>query len=80
MLDGDITHVLPMPVETVGSNAIGVEEGLEAVVRGLKAQLAGRLQSPGQTWRKFWPMLATAKTNSGAVSASAVSEADRSSA
>lgn len=80
MLDGDITHVLPLPVETAGTNVIDVEDDLEAVVGGLKARLAGRLQSPGQTWRKFWPMLATSKTNSGAVSASAVSEADRSSA
>lgn len=71
-----------MPVETVGPNDAHVEDGPEAVARGLKAQPVGRLQSPGQTWRKFWPMLATAKTNGGGVggSASAVSEADRNSA
>ncbi|GAU86098.1 hypothetical protein BIWAKO_06046 [Bosea sp. BIWAKO-01] len=30
-LDGNITHVVPMPVEAVGPNVTGFEDGLDAV-------------------------------------------------
>ena len=48
LLDGDITHVLPLPVETAGTNVIDVEDGLEAIdVRVVEADLVGVLARAG---------------------------------
>ena len=44
--------VVSRSLKLVGPNATLVEDGVEAVIRGLKAQLAGELKFPDQTWRE----------------------------
>jgi hypothetical protein len=39
-------------LKPVGPNATLVEGDIEVAIRGLKSQLAGRLQLPGQLWRE----------------------------
>jgi dihydrofolate reductase len=44
--------VVSRSLKSVGPNATLVENDLEAVVHGLKAQLSERLRLPGQSWRE----------------------------
>ena len=44
--------VLSRTLKSVGPNATLVEGDIEVAIRGLKSQLAGRLQLPGQLWRE----------------------------
>ena len=49
---GQPKWVVSRSLKSVGPNATLVADDFEAVIRELKARLAGRSPSPGQTWRE----------------------------
>ena len=44
--------VVSRSLQAVGLNATLVKDNIEAVIRGLKAQLVGEIEVAGQTWHK----------------------------
>ena len=44
--------VVSRSLKSVGPNATLVQDDIEAVIRGLKARLVGRLKLPDQTWQE----------------------------
>jgi len=44
--------VVSRSLKSVGPNATFVEDDVEAVIRGLKAQLLGRFKLADQTWHE----------------------------